>query len=71
MRDGKALAELLDKAGFILVRWNKHQIWHCPCGRHRITAASTCGGGSGFTNARLQLARAQRDGCKPNETRTA
>lgn len=61
MRDHTALARLLAQANFTLVRAANHEIWRCPCGHVQLTIAKTSGGGSGFTNAKLQIKRAVRE----------
>lgn len=58
------LVNALDKAGFTLLRRNKHMIWDCPCGHDRITISCSRQRGSGNTAAYAQMARILRE-CGP------
>lgn len=49
-RQDKNITKQLEKAGWRLHRVSKHEIWHCPCGEHRLIKATTLGGGRGVKN---------------------
>lgn len=42
---------MFERAGFTLVRCNKHAIWRCPCGHTQIVTSTTPGEGRASRNA--------------------
>lgn len=53
-----AISRSFAKAGFTLVRTNKHEIWRCPCGHRQVTCPSTPSkGGRSIGNTMAELAR--------------
>lgn len=57
MRARSALTAALEKAGFTLVRCNKHAIWVCPCGHTKVTMPTTPGRGCSALNSHGLMAR--------------
>lgn len=49
------LTKLLNEANWKLVRHRKHEVWHCPCGKHQLTCASTGSDFRGPANALSEL----------------
>lgn len=71
MRGGTEITQMLKKAGFELLRKNKHEVWGCPCGHALITVAATGDGkGSAAINIRTRLARTLKT-CEQQEGKAA
>ena len=51
--------DLLDAAGWTLVRERRHAIWRCPCGEHQMTVAMTPGDHRSDMNAIQTVLRMQ------------
>jgi hypothetical protein len=64
------LINALKKAGFTLLRHNRHMVWGCPCGHDLITIASTKQTGSGDTAAYALMNRILR-GCEQRRKEAA
>lgn len=60
MRARSALAKAFERAGFTLVRSNKHAIWRCPCGHTKIPAPKTPGKGRAVWNTEALMTRTLR-----------
>ena len=51
----------IDGAGWLLVRQKRHQVYACPCGRHRMILPTTPGEGRATANARALFTRLNRE----------
>jgi hypothetical protein len=60
MRARTALIRTFEKAGFTLVRCNKHAIMRCPCGHTQVSVPTTPGYGRSASNTTAELARTLR-----------
>jgi len=56
------IRDLLIKAEWTLVRKNKHEVWHCPCGKH-TTAVPIHSAGINWRNERNAVAGLWRTKC--------
>lgn len=57
MRARSALYVAFERAGFRLVRANKHYLWACPCGHTQIPCPKTPGKGRSVWNTEALLKR--------------
>jgi len=67
MKASSALCRTFERAGFTLVRSNKHQIWRCPCGHTQVTSPATPGKGRSVENMRAEITRTLRICNQPME----
>ena len=56
-RPEATIARAFDRAGWVLVRSRKHQIWRCPCRKHTYTMAHSLGRGRALNNTIQQIKR--------------
>lgn len=60
MQASSALCKAFERAGFTLVRSNRHLIWQCPCGHAKIPSPKTPGKGRAVWNSEALLTRTLR-----------
>jgi hypothetical protein len=60
MQASRALVLSFQRAGFTLVRSNRHSIWRCPCGHAQVTSPATPGKGRSVDNCKADIARTLR-----------